>query len=208
MTRSDLRLFVAAVAALGAFILVCGHPSGAWFEFRTAFSVGDTHEGVCDAEVDHWRQLVDERDATIDDLRRRLGEHEVDSHEDSQPHGDPVALEFATAVGEALGRCNIKVDRADIDCSEAPCMVILDNPQPGETSWLPNCEPWARRYGSRVSLSNRPVACADGIERQVQIISPWTARDEHLPDREQRFERLEQRWANHERAVCAARDAQ
>ncbi len=75
------------------------------------------------------------------------------------------------ALYAALEQCDIGLEVVELDCREAPCVVITHG---GDTNWwnsLALCPAWYDLYGGMGAYHSNAVPCGDGGEEAYQAVT-------------------------------------
>jgi hypothetical protein len=87
---------------------------------------------------------------------------------------------FAAIMSDVLESCSTPISLLDVDCTEAPCLALLQN---RVSQFRPNaCPAWLATYGdsSMANISLR-IECPDGLVF-ITIVTPYEGVDLTVPE--------------------------
>ena len=157
-----------------------------------------------DPELDRLRQVVELQEAAIRDLSEQLYGTELAWPTDTPP--EQTEGGFTDAIDDVLSTCQLAVDRIQVECSEPPCIAVLDGvdfegkpvatqKQKGNPGSVQSCGPWTQRYGTSSRLSTTTLDCENGVSRRVYMISPaWPKPPEGQKLSREELEKQARRW--------------
>jgi hypothetical protein len=93
---------------------------------------------------------------------------------------------FEQRIRDAVAECAPEIEVLGVECSEPPCLALLDTDgdslfSEGPNWWsrlVNNCPAWVDDYGSTVASASDSVTCPDGTEVPMQLLG-WSR---HLID--------------------------
>lgn len=101
--------------------------------------------------------------------------HELDSlearWEEEQREAAFRQARLEDALYDALEQCDIGLDVVELDCREAPCVVITKG---GDTNWwnsLAVCPAWYDLYGGLGAYHSNAVPCGGGGEESYEAVT-------------------------------------